>query len=198
MTIEELAYLKCPNKIRTALINTVGRAPPIDVIERKLKEFEPKRVRWNVGEPKDSDAVGYMPEYLQDRLERISKPEKPRKPRKIYIPKPASLEPREYKPTLLSEKLAQEVCKRMGLDVATFYSATRVKPYVHARAIVCKVLRERNESVYSFPRIGACIAREDHSTVRHLIMNFDVYCRHPDVWDVYEAVRALDLSDLVL
>jgi hypothetical protein len=193
MTIEELAYLKCSNKIRTALINTVGRAPPIDVIERKLKEYEPKRVRWNVGEPKDSDAVGYMPEYLQDRLERISKPEKPKKPRKIYIPKPASLEPREYKPTLLSEKLAQEVCKRMGLDVATFYSATRVKPYVHARAIVCQVLRERNPSVYSHSRLGACIAREDHSTVAHLLKQFQSYCRHPNVWRVYQEVSQLEL-----
>jgi hypothetical protein len=197
VTIDELAYLKCPTKIRAALINTTGRAPSVDTIRRRIEDKQSRaRPFSSIGEPQDCDAVDYISPQAQAALER----RKPR-PKRIYRPhkpKPQNLVPREHKATILSERLVREVCKRMDVKESAFYSSTRTRRHVHARAIVCKVLRERNESVYSFPRIGACIAREDHSTVRHLIMNFDVYCRHPDVWDVYEAVRALELSDLVL
>jgi hypothetical protein len=40
MTVSELAYLKCPNKIRVAMINTTGHAPSLWVIKTKLRALE--------------------------------------------------------------------------------------------------------------------------------------------------------------
>jgi hypothetical protein len=185
MTIDQLAYLKSPDKIRAAMINTTGRAPSIAVIERRLKELEPKLNRWDVGEPTDEEGQHFVVRGLVEpepvKVER-PKPPKVSKPRKPWVP-------RKPTATLLSEKLVKLVCEEMRLDVAEFYSTSRLRPYVHARAIVCQVLRERNEKIYSWERLGACIARTDHSTVGHLLKNFDVYCRTPGVWEVYDRVR---------
>jgi DNA-binding transcriptional MocR family regulator len=202
VTIDELAYLKCPSKIRAAMINTTGRAPTVEAIRRKLEETESRRVnRWNVGEPEESDGEGYISPQGLMRLQRHNERQRaiaeraPAPPKRIKRPRPIVFTPSKPKPTLLSERVVREVCQRMDLDIRIFYSNSRNKRYVHARAIVCKVLRERNIEVYSMPRIGACICREDHSTVRHLLMNFDVYCRYPGIWDVYNEVRALDLPE---
>ena len=188
MTINELAYLKCPDKIRTALINTTGTAPSVEVIRQRLGLRSQPVVRI-IEEPTDADGEDFRVRGLVREADPKRRP-----PSRIYKPKPATLLPREYKSTALSEALVREVCRRMGITETQFYSSSRKPRHVHSRAIVCRVLRERNIAVYSFPRIGACIGREDHSTVRHLVMKFDVYCRHPDVWDVYEAVRSLELS----
>jgi hypothetical protein len=54
MTIDELAYLKCPTKIRAALINTTGAAPSMHSIEVRLKAIA-KRPPTQYGKPDGSE-----------------------------------------------------------------------------------------------------------------------------------------------
>lgn len=43
MTVEDLAYLKCPHKIRAALINAGERALSVDLIAERLAKMPKKR-----------------------------------------------------------------------------------------------------------------------------------------------------------
>ena len=56
MNIDQLAYLKSPQKIRAALINAGKPAPSIEVIERRLAKKSPA-IR--VADPLPSDGVEY-------------------------------------------------------------------------------------------------------------------------------------------
>jgi hypothetical protein len=56
VTVDQLAYLKSPDKIRAALINAGKRAPSVDVIARRLAQ---KSGPHRVDEPLPSDDVEY-------------------------------------------------------------------------------------------------------------------------------------------
>lgn len=58
MTIDQLAYLKCPDKIRTAMINTTGYAPSLSAIETRLKHIQ-RRDPTQYGSPDGNEGVQY-------------------------------------------------------------------------------------------------------------------------------------------
>jgi hypothetical protein len=191
MTIRELAYLRTPDRIRAALINTVGHAPPLAVIERELSAIlQPRPDGYgDVGEPTEGDGLYYAPRrnphYVaagHTTLAANFKASRPAEKPRVYKTPP------NYSPTVASERLVEQVCEMMGLDPARMMGPTRVRVYVYARAIVAKLLKERNPSVYSCPRIAACIGRKDHSTVLNLLSQFETYLRVPIVRETYEAL----------
>ena len=69
MTIEELAYLRCPDKVRAALINTTGKAPSRYAIEARLRAIQ-KRPMTEYGKPDGNEGVQYriVPEGSRDPL----------------------------------------------------------------------------------------------------------------------------------
>ncbi len=194
MNIEQLAYLKTPDKIRAALINTTGSAPSLYAIERRLSTLAKTPTR-SVPEPLDRDAIDYVAPWIlrreqkrKEREERLAKAVE-----EVKKPNPLPMVPFKHNGTPQSHKLVEFVCKTLGLDACDFYGPTRLKEYVHARSIVAKVLRERNPSIYSYPKIGTCVGRSDHSTVINLLRNFETYCRYPHIWETYQAAKALAL-----
>lgn len=66
---------------------------------------------------------------------------------------------------------------------------SRVRKYVEARAIVARILRNRNRSLYSSTVVGRLLGGRDYSTILHLEYNWDVYCkRNPALPKVKERV----------
>lgn len=199
MTVAELAYLKCPDKIRANLINMGGPRLSIAEIERKLARLPTKVQGSHIGEPKLSDGVNYRVRGLlgprsvarkslaisPEKRTRIvelakgipDKPDKPKKPKKpiaTYRYKgPAPI----YGTAVYADGVIDRVCEALDLPREMFFSDSRKKYIVATRSLVVKVLRERNTAVYSYPRIAEIVGRKDHSTVIHSYQQFDNYCR---------------------
>lgn len=71
----------------------------------------------------------------------------------------------------------------------------RNKVLVAARAVVAKILRERNPAVWSYPKIARAIGRSDHSTVINLIDTWEQRCRQiPAMREVYKMMGGKDAS----
>jgi hypothetical protein len=190
VTIEQFAYLKTPDKVRAAMINCIGHAPPMSAIEKALKKIEARKPIRIIGEPTDADGIDYRvnvkptraPARSLSQIERRKLAPKPMRKVNATLP---SYQPNEY-----TKKLVKQICKKMCLDEVTFYSKSRWKEYVMARAIAVRLLRERNPALYSFAFIARCIGRGDHSTAHHLYNQFDIYAEHyPAVKAVYEELR---------
>jgi hypothetical protein len=154
VTIEQFAYLKTPDKVRAAMINCIGHAPPMSAIEKTLKKIEARKPIRIIGEPTDADGIDYRVNVKPTRtparsLSQIERRKAAPKPIRKVKPEPVSYQPNEY-----TKRLVKVICEKMGLDEPTFYSKSRWKEYVMARAIVVKLLRERNPGLYSSRRIS--------------------------------------------
>ena len=71
----------------------------------------------------------------------------------------------------------------------------RQRPFVLARAVICKILRDRN---VSYPVMARLIGKKDHTTPINLIQSWDKRAkRHPEMLDIYNAISRDDLSGMV-
>ena len=122
----------------------------------------------------------------EGELERIVKPKlrvvvKPAEP----LPKPT------YKGSFV-QRLLNVVADELHVPVRIIKGKERARDYVHARAVVVRVLRKRNPLLYSYPAIGGHLSGRDHSTIINLHHNWEMYCkRNPDLPDVYNRVVAI-------
>jgi hypothetical protein len=71
----------------------------------------------------------------------------------------------------------------------------RHRPYVLARVIAAKILREQTyeggKVRYSLPQIGRMLGGRDHSSICYLLSMFEPYCRmHEGMREAYEQARA--------
>ena len=179
-------YISCPSTIRAHCINNWGRSP--DVMQIKAWQA-PKRTR-AIAEPKDTDAlqprIGILP---------VAKP-KPVKVAKVVFaaPKPpkAGLKPwpKWYIPParcFIASDLIASVAEAFRMTPADITGDGREQRFVHARAVVVRIMRDRG---WSFPRIGRVLGGRDHSTTINAASKFDIYARQNDqVVAVYQAHR---------
>ena len=196
MNIEQLAYLKCPDKIRAALINTTGKAPSLEVIRRKLDhDNATKRTYWNVGEPTERDALGYVPQRKK------VKPE-PKHGRTIITPEErakiaaiaAKIPDRRVKrPTPGSGQygraLIDYVCQELCIPQSTFFGQRRRGIVAAAASLITRVLRQIDKKRYSYPQIAKLFGRGDHSTVLYAYENWDIYKHQfPQAASLYDSL----------
>ena len=205
MTVEQFAYLKCPSKIRAAIINEGGPRLSVEQIERRLKRLPKRDYRPSVGKPKDSDGEEFrvaglvkparwkpapISEAERKRIAQLAqgikdkpKPEK-QKTFRYKAPRPS------YGGTTYAAELLKNVCAGLEIPVEAFRSESRQKFLVAARALVVRLLRERNPAIYPYPRIAEIIGRDDHSTAINLMQKFDHYCTlFPEVAALYLKLR---------
>ena len=209
MTIKEFAYLREPSKIRAAIINAGGPRLSVDVIERKLVLMGNRReARPDVGEPTDSDGddfrvTGYkLPDPVkpkgitEEERKRIAKlaaligdkPEEPQPEKQKTFRYKAPLP--HYGGTAYAAGIIAQVCEALEIPREAFSSESRQKYLVAARALVVKLLRERNASIYSYPRIAEIVGRGDHSTMINAMRKFEIYCRlYPEIAALYLQMR---------
>ena len=207
MTVEQFAYLKCPSKIRAAIINYGGPRLSVELIERRLSTLPKKVDGAHIGEPKESDGIDFrvaglvkprpqivarksLTEQDRQRIAELAKgvgDKQPPEKRKTFRYKAP---PRTYGGTAYAAKLIDRVCEGLEIPRDAFASESRQKFLVAARALVVKLLRERNEALYSYPRLAEIIGRGDHSTTINLMQKFDHYCTlFPEVADLYLKLR---------
>ena len=190
MTVDQLAYLRCPDKIRANLINMGGPRLTIAEIERRLARLPTKVDGAHIGEPKDSDAINFqvggliarrrvMPTSLsKDDRAKIAalakgiadKPEPP-KERTFRYRAPRT----NHASTAHAERLIDDVCKALGIPRKVLLGKGRMKFIVAARSLIVALLRERSPDVYSYPRIASILKRMDHSTMIYSHQQFGHY-----------------------
>lgn len=209
MTIDELAYLKCPDKIRAALINVGGPRMTVDQISRKLNG-RPKRIEGaHIGEPTEGDGIDFRVRGTVAPIRKtvrrgtltITPEERKRiaELAKVIPDRPAQAKiatfrwkgpPPVYGSTSYADSVIERVCDAMDLPRETFFSSSRQKYVVAARAVVVRVLRDRNAAIYSYPRIAEIVGRNDHSTMIHAYQQFDHYCTlFPILRPLYDELR---------
>ncbi len=204
MRIEDLAYLKTPDSVRAALINTTGSAPSIDVIRRKLSVINARGTYYRpVGEPTASDAKAYTPQGMID-LEDVARRELRKQAERDDLATWASAIPDKEEPrpkivrkhrkpnhtaTDYSRKLIDYVCQEMSVSTREWNRGRRAKRATAASSLVARILKERSKS-YSYKKIAHCIDRHDHSTVMYLMDQFDVLAKQfPEMMEIYERLR---------
>lgn len=206
MTVEQFAYLKCPSKIRAAIINEGGPRLSVELIERKLSTLPSRMVRLEVGEPTESDGIDFRVAGLVQRepvkRSRLSEEDRaviarlasevkdkaaaPAKRRTFTYRRPAPT----YTGTEYATRLIDEVCEALDIPRKAFSSDSRMKFLVAARALVVRLLRERSVALYSYPRIAEIVGRGDHSTMINAMNKFDHYCTlFPEIAALYLEMR---------
>ena len=202
--VEQFAYLKCPSKVRAALINAGGPRLSVDAVARRLSTL-PTRDVTDVGEPTDSDAIEFRvtglvkPERrkpttlsdadrkrIADLAHGIGDKAPPEREKVFRFRKP----PPVYESTAYADQLIEDVAQALGITRTELLSASRFKFLVAARSLVVKLLRDRNPEVYSYPRIASIMKRLDHSTMIYAHQQFGHYCKlYPVVADLYAEMR---------
>lgn len=177
-------YYKRPDTVRAALINTFGHAPSIERVASIMAGAPVGPRERAPEEPKESDGIDFAPRELG--WNHIINGVVPRRPKE-----PEEVEPFDHGKVVmmpLSQRLAHEVCHELELDRDKLFSKNRTKPYVHARALIAVLLREKGGQAYSYPQIARMLGRTDHSSVINWVRNFFlVYCRQDDrLWPLYK------------
>jgi len=91
--------------------------------------------------------------------------------------------------------LVHAVAKAFYIAPDDLLSDRRNKVLVAARAVIAKLLRERNSDVWSYPKIARAIGRKDHSTVINLIDTWEQRCRQiPAMREVYKMMGGKDAA----
>lgn len=207
--IEDFArYYSTPEKVRVALINTYGNAPPMAKIERVFEEVRKERKGRDVGEPTEKDGLDYAPRSLGwvhsvrfakiDDSARIltdlrKKDAEELKAERAAIKarqdEDAATVRRAARKLPFGHKLLWEVCDELGLEFDTAKGPGRSRPYVHARALVAVLLKEKDPVHYSNLVIAKILGRTDHSTIIHATKSFDIYCKtNPALHPLYKAL----------
>ena len=199
--VRQFAYLKCPSKIRAAMINAGGERLSVDTIRRRLLDISSGQPMAHIGEPRESDGRDFRVAGLV-RLEparppRISDEERKRiaelaakipqrKPPRTFREKIAQA---NYCSTDFSDAVVDHVCAALDITPDVLKGNSRQKYLVAARALVVRVLRERNPVVYSYPRCAVIVGRRDHSTMINLFNQFDYYCTlFPALREIYHEI----------
>lgn len=201
--VEQFAYLKCPSKIRAAVINAGGERVSVDEINRTLARLPKKVDGANIGEPTDGDGQDFRVAGLvkaKRKVKPITAEERARIAELVKrLEVKAQEEPKPVMPlreklthlsTEYAESVIDHVCEALRIPHEVFFSDTRYKFIVAARALVVAVLRGSDPTLYSYPRIAAIVGRKDHSTMIHAHRQFAHYCEtYPEIWTVYEQLR---------
>ena len=215
--IKRLAYLKHPDRIRTAILNETGKDTPLAKIERVLEPKEPV-YKCEVGEPTAEDGIDFAPRSKPyrhfavspaarckskvdqadiDAIKRAAKriPDKQEQIARANQDYNDALTSAKAEAGYLPEsrQIAFDVAYEMGLEYKKIFAHSRKQPYVEARAIVYKLLRERDLKRYSYPAIARICGKRDHSTIIHSIREFETFCRrNPKVREVYLSLGGKD------
>jgi hypothetical protein len=202
-SVERFAYLRCPSKIRVAIINEGGPRLSLQTIERKLAGMPRRITRVDVGEPIESDGEDYRVAGLV-KVEKSPRTRKPRNRQNLARVKQAAqaaatttasgLRYTRSRPdvgsTPFSDALIEEVCEALAVPQDLLLGPSRWWKLAAVRSLIVVLLRERGEAIYSYPRIARILGRTCHTTIVHSYQRFEHYCAiYPDVAALYLEMR---------
>lgn len=197
MTVDQLAYLKCPDKIRAALINMGGPRLSVDEIKARLPER--KYVRggniedWEDDEPEPPRRLNLTAEErarIAAWAARIPDKERP-KPNDADIVPAKAVRPKQNRVgEAYGADLIRYVLRKMNIPREAFFGGTKVGHVAAAGSMVAVLLRELDARTYSYPKIARILGRRDHTTIIHAVREWPRYSRdYPEYAALYEAMR---------
>lgn len=186
MTVEQLAYLKCPDKIRAALINMGGPRLSIDEVKARLPQNEYVR---------GGNIPDYVePEPVKPKGLRLT-PEERAKIAAIAAGIPNRVTPIDTsklaEPKTLGKDLVRLVLREMNIPTGEFFGGTRCGHVRAAGALVAVVLRQVDPELYSYPQIARIVGRRDHTTIIHAVRRWPDFAeQYPEYKALYERIMA--------
>lgn len=83
--------------------------------------------------------------------------------------------------------MKRQTALRFGITPQALVGPSHQPVFVHARAVLTKILRERG---LSYPQIGMLLGGRDHTSIINSVAKFDIYCaKNPLVEETYLALR---------
>lgn len=178
-----------------------GKLPTLRTIQAFINEHErskqhAKKVAEKRGEPNELDGIDFevgrfdlpLPRKVRDYrrwdggISRVAIAEVEAEGKAMPVEGPFT-----------GKALATSVARAFGLSYKDITGPSRAVKNVCARAVIAKLLRERNREVYSYPRIAKEIGRRDHSTIHNLLGIWPERCkRYPAMREVYLAMGGKD------
>lgn len=195
------SYIRDPSTIIAYTKREWGTSPDRDEVERMIAHHRRPAPPSNYEASLDGEANDHLhfqvrglvkPEIIyQPKLPKLKakKPEKKqRKPNVKAKPEPV------YNGVGMADLSHVKMLKGVATDFAILATdltgPRRCKKMIHARAIVIYILRERNGSVWSFPRIGKLLGGRDHSTIINLWQQRDELLAIPHIKACYDKWKA--------
>lgn len=184
-------YIASPTKIERLVGLEFDRVPPLREIAdmRYRVEQAARRSVYSFasvrGRPSD-DAIDWQPRTFVAKRETKPEPQ-PERERDYIIIETTPSNP--FVGPFMASNLVKSVAQDFRFSVDEMCGERRHKPFVHARAVVARILKERG---WSYPRIAHAIGRADHTTVINAVEKFDIYVRaNPQVQQSYDRLSAL-------
>lgn len=191
------SYISDPSTIIAYTKREWGASPDRDEVERMIAHHRRPSPPSNYEarlDGQDNDHLHFQvrglikPERIyQPKLPKLKakKPEKKqRKPKVKAKPEPI------YNGVGMADLSHVKILKGVATDFAILATDLtgdrRGKRLVHARAVVIYILRERNPTVWSFPRIGRLLGGRDHSTIINLWSQRDKLLAMPHIKATYD------------
>jgi hypothetical protein len=199
MSVEQFAYLKCPDKIRVAMINAGLGTPTIESVKRALDRL-PKRNLPRIGEPRDCDAIDYVRPHRPKKVRQIVTPEERARIAQIAATIPDKPEPNPLRllpkdPNAIGgnygKELLEMVLRELGISDREFWGRRRKRYAAGAASLVATVLRKAHPTRYTYPMIARILGRNDHSTMIYAVQQWPVYAKmFPEMAVLYESIIA--------
>lgn len=182
-------YISCPSTIRARVADHFDRGVPSrEAIAELRRKVEAKRT-YQCGEPDHTDEADFQVRSLIPRKEAKAKLVIEPKPMLVRKDHSSTLWPKWYSPPAARyfshRALIASVARDFDMNPDDLTGKRKGSPYVHARSVVARILKERG---WSAPEIGRKIGGRDHSSVLNSIKNFDIYDKmNPLVGESYRA-----------
>ena len=200
-------YITDPSTIVSYTKLEFGTSPSRELCAKLIEEHRRSRIVKPIWENKTvakdgvgEDGIHYKVPGLV-RLPRLVEP-KPKpapvaKEKQPKLPKakakPQYVPPEIAPDDLYSVRLLKLVASDFKIKPGDILGKDRRRRFIHARAVMIFILRERNPAVWSFPQIGKFLGGRDHSSIINLWRQRDDWlARYSDIATFY-AKRKGDL-----
>lgn len=184
-------YVSCPSSIVAGTANHFGKSRAVSreqaqrlIDKRREEEARRKRIAQHTSKGDASrDGIDFDPRRHKPKIAAV-----PAKRTVEWTPPApnASPWPKWFKPhgqRLPADMLIRRVAQAFNLTAADLVGKERRGDIVGARAVVARILRDRN---ISYPTIGRLMGGRDHSTIVNCIAKFSIYERRdPRVLQAY-------------
>lgn len=180
-SVEQFLYLKCPHKIRAAVINAGGKPVSVKEIEARLPRV---RVREEVDEPEPMKPRKFV--LTREERARIAAIAARIPDKKPVI----DVELRE--PKTLGKDLVRFVMREMMIPTNEFFCGSREGHVRAAAAMVAVLLRAHNPERYSYPKIARILRVKCHTTVMHAVRRWPFYAeQYPQYRELHDSLEAM-------
>lgn len=167
-------YMRDPSKVRANTLNEWGRAPSLaecaELILKHGRDREAYRAESERLGQNDKDAVDWRPAPTVTAL-KMQRSVEAQKAKTINLPQNIGQNSNQSAAFHFIDELVEAIARAMRVSVDDITGASRFKPEMQARQVVCWVLHKRGQS---YSQIGRRLNR-DHTSAMNAVDRFETH-----------------------